>query len=215
MKFTIDIRILKGMKQFITKDVARYVLTGVSISVPENHEHKAIIAATDGRLIGLYNYHFTDPIEGFGDIVLPVDWLRFFGTTPSPKVQITTTDKTFTVEKNGVAYVGKLIEGTFPKWRGVIPTEPFKPIDCYSLNADYLNRFCVAWKAMGQVNDRNMRLYGHQDSLGPVSVFCSDRQFYGVIMPVRYADHAKVPDWAKPPVVVVPTAPTPAAPAAS
>jgi len=115
-------------KPCVSYDPTRYVLNGVFWG--ENGD----IAATDGRRLHMEEHLPAAP----ADSIIPTDALRFIepgmaaSSLSKPKVKNTTAHPApallFTGEIGGltVRLVTKVIEGNFPNYRQVIPSEPAK-----------------------------------------------------------------------------------------
>jgi DNA polymerase-3 subunit beta len=95
----------------------------------------------------------------------------------------------------------KLVDGTYPDWRRVIPsTDKFKPVAGASFNANILTPFA---KVAGTDSDgqKNMHyslcLHTTGDSRSPMVVLTAREDFVGVLMPILSdrASYGKLPNW--------------------
>jgi DNA polymerase III subunit beta len=101
---------------------ARYILNGVLLSMKGD---KVTVVATDGRRMALEEREIEFPKECEGDAVIPtktvMELLRTLGDAGTVKVQIASNQAAF--EFDNMLIVSKLIDGTFPNFRQVIPAQ--------------------------------------------------------------------------------------------
>jgi len=102
-------------------DETRYILNGVLMSFKGN---KLIIVATDGRRLALIEHEVEFPKEAEIDVVLPTkavtELLHALKDDGDLKVYVGENQITFEFENAFIA--SKLIEGTYPNFRQVIPS---------------------------------------------------------------------------------------------
>lgn len=124
--FTIDQALLKDMLQktvyAASTDESRLILNGVLMSIKDR---KIIMVATDGRRLALTEKEAELPEEQKIDFVIPsktinelIKILREDGTV---KISLTQNMASFEMEKCTV--VSKLIEGVYPNYQQVIPSQ--------------------------------------------------------------------------------------------
>jgi DNA polymerase-3 subunit beta len=113
-------------------DETRYVLNGVLLSFKND---KLTSVATDGRRLALVEQEVEFPKEGEGDLVLPTktvdELIKTLGDEGPLKIQATENQVAFEFapQEGGEAAVGamlivsKLIEGTYPNFKQVIPSQ--------------------------------------------------------------------------------------------
>ncbi len=122
---------IKGMLRktsfAISLDEARYVLNGIFFSIKE---HKITMVATDGRRLALAEEEVEVPSESQGDFIVPTKAInelnRLLQTTGNIEVKCAVNQAAFNLidEKGGsILLLTKLIEGSYPNYRQVIPTE--------------------------------------------------------------------------------------------
>jgi len=122
--YTIDQGVFRDMLRntsySASSDESRYILNGVLLSFKGD---KLTVVATDGRRMALYEHEIEFPKEAEGDLVLPsktVDELsRTLGDQGPLKIQATENQIAF--EFGDMLIVSKLVEGTYPNFRQVIP----------------------------------------------------------------------------------------------
>ncbi len=123
--------ILKGMLKktsfAMSTDEARYVLNGIFISLKE---HKMTIVATDGRRLALTDEEVDFSEKSQGEFIIPAKAVNELNRLLQDKGEVTIkyTDNqaefSLTDEKgSAVVMITKLIEGNYPNYRQVIPTE--------------------------------------------------------------------------------------------
>jgi len=111
----------------ISTDESRYVLNGIFISLKD---HKMTMVATDGRRLAMVDEEVDVSEKSQGEFIAPAKAVnelnRLLQDKGTVEVRYTDNQASFTLkdEKNGsVLIVSKLIEGNYPNYRQVIPTE--------------------------------------------------------------------------------------------
>ena len=221
MTLNIDIRILKGMSLFASRDETRIVITNICLEIGREH---SIFIATDGRRLAVYRVptcelELSGAVDGEWkapvNILLPVtNWARLPAKKSFEKVAVSVHEKTLEYRRDGTTLSMKLTEGNYPNWRLIIPDKPPAPLPEFSFRAEYVadaGRFATI---MG-MKDKSVRVCGHGNELEAFSVFCQDPEFYCCVMPVRSSGPI-APPWALPAKVDAPppiptTTPTPSA----
>ncbi|MBX3743987.1 MAG: DNA polymerase III subunit beta [Verrucomicrobiae bacterium] len=118
---------LKKTSFAISTDESRYVLNGIFHSFKE---HRVTLVSTDGRRLALVEEEVEVEPESHGDFIVPTKAINELSRLlqPSGDVSIRYTDNQVAYELKGdkhpaVRIVSKLVEGTYPNYRQVIPTE--------------------------------------------------------------------------------------------
>ncbi|MGA2867409.1 MAG: DNA polymerase III subunit beta [Verrucomicrobiota bacterium] len=122
---------LKGMMKktsfAISTDESRYTLNGVFISLKD---HKMTMVATDGRRLALVDEELDVSEKSEGEFIIPVKSVnelnRLLQDKGEVEVRFTENQASFTLkdEKGGtVLIITKLIEGNYPNYRQVIPSQ--------------------------------------------------------------------------------------------
>jgi DNA polymerase-3 subunit beta len=111
----------------ISTDEARYVLNGIFISLKD---HKMTMVATDGRRLALVDEEVDIPEKSQGEFIVPAKTVnelnRLLQDKGQLEINLAENQASFTLkdEKGGqILIVTKLIEGSYPNYRQVIPTE--------------------------------------------------------------------------------------------
>lgn len=109
----------------ISTDETRYVLNGIFFTLKED---KFTMVATDGRRLAMAEEEMTSASQG--DFIVPTKAINELGRLlqPTGDVEIKFTDNQamFTLSKEGagsVLLISKLVEGNFPNYKQVIPSE--------------------------------------------------------------------------------------------
>ncbi|HWD92856.1 MAG TPA: DNA polymerase III subunit beta [Verrucomicrobiae bacterium] len=122
---------VKGMMKktsfAISTDESRYVLNGIFISLKD---HKMTMVATDGRRLALVDEEVDISEKSQGEFIAPAKAVnelnRLLQDKGEVEIRYTDNQASFTLkdEKNGsILIVSKLIEGNYPNYRQVIPSE--------------------------------------------------------------------------------------------
>lgn len=113
---------LKKTSYAISTDETRYVLNGVLFSFKDN---KLTLVATDGRRLALVDVELEFPRSQEVDIIVPTkavtELQRLVGE--EGELKLTVGENQVAFEVSGKLLVSKLIEGNYPNYRQVIPSE--------------------------------------------------------------------------------------------
>ncbi len=124
--YTIDQGVFKTMlsntSYAASTDESRYILNGVLLSFKGD---KLTVVATDGRRMALFEQEVEFPKNAEGDIVLPFKTVDELLKTlkDSGPLKIVATDNQISFEFDEMLIVSKLVEGTYPNFRQVIPAQ--------------------------------------------------------------------------------------------
>ena len=122
---------LKGMMKktsfAISTDESRYTLNGIFLSLKD---HKMTMVATDGRRLALVDEEMDVPEKSEGEFIMPAKTVnelnRLLQDKGEVEVRFTENQASFTLkdEKGGtILIITKLIEGNYPNYRQVIPSQ--------------------------------------------------------------------------------------------
>jgi DNA polymerase III subunit beta len=118
---------LKRTAFAISTDESRYVLNGIYHSLKN---HKFTMVSTDGRRLALVEEEVDVGPESEGDFIVPTKAINELSRLlqPSGEVSIRYTDNqvAYTLKAENaptVLIISKLVEGSYPNYRQVIPTE--------------------------------------------------------------------------------------------
>jgi len=113
---------LKKTSYAISTDETRYVLNGIFISF---HDQKLTMVATDGRRLGLVENDLEYPESQDGDIIIPTkavsELQRQLQTEGDIILKLKDNQICFELESKLI--VSKLIDGSYPNYKQVIPGE--------------------------------------------------------------------------------------------
>jgi DNA polymerase-3 subunit beta len=111
----------------MSTDEARYVLNGVFMSIKE---HKMTMVATDGRRLALAEEEVDVSEESQGEFIVPTKAInelnRLIQSSGQVEVRCSVNQVSFDLrdEKGfSVLLISKLVDGSYPNYRQVIPTE--------------------------------------------------------------------------------------------
>ena len=106
----------------VSNDETRYVLNGVFMGLKGD---KLTVVATDGRRLALIEHDLEVPKGSEAELILPTkavgELARLLADKGDAKLSIGENQIVF--ELDGTTLASKLIEGTYPNFRQVIPTE--------------------------------------------------------------------------------------------
>lgn len=111
----------------ISNDESRFVLNGIFFSLKD---HTLTMVATDGRRLALAEEDVDIPASSQGEFIVPSkaigELTRLLGTQNDAEIRYTQNQVSFTLQQgNGLetVLISKLIEGNYPNYRQVIPSE--------------------------------------------------------------------------------------------
>ena len=122
--FVVDQRVLKEMLQktyyAASNDETRFILNGTFMCFKNS---KLTLVATDGRRLALTEHELEFPKEAESEAIVPTkavnELLRVLKEEGTVKIHVTKNQAGF--ELGDVLLITKLIEGTYPNFRQVIP----------------------------------------------------------------------------------------------
>src|SRR5207248_3141382 len=113
---------LRKTSYAISTDETRYVLNGLLFSFKDN---KLTLVATDGRRLAMVDIELEFPRSHEADIIVPTKAVTELGRllTDDGEVKVSVGSGQIAFELNNTLLVSKLIEGNYPNYKQVIPTE--------------------------------------------------------------------------------------------
>lgn len=115
-------RMLEKICYAASTDETRYVLNGALLSFRDD---KLTVVATDGRRLALVEQDVEFPKDGEAELILPSKTINELVRTlgDEGELKIEATDKQVAFEFGDMLVVSKLIEGTYPNFKQVIPAK--------------------------------------------------------------------------------------------
>lgn len=111
----------------ISSDESRYVLNGIFVSLKD---HKMTMVATDGRRLALADEEVDIPEGSQGELIIPTKTVnemnRLLGEKGQVELKLSENQvaQTLSDEKGfSILMISKLVEGNYPNYRQVIPSE--------------------------------------------------------------------------------------------
>jgi DNA polymerase III subunit beta len=118
---------LKKTSFAISTDESRYVLNGIFISLKE---HKLTMVATDGRRLALVDEDVDVSEKSQGEFIVPAkavsELSRLLSDKGEVEIRYSDNQASFTLKDEkgfSILIITKLIEGNYPNYRQVIPSE--------------------------------------------------------------------------------------------
>ena len=181
----INLKALKAIALFCSKDETRYYLKGVNLQFRSDH---VIMCATNGHMLSVIKQDFADPLDSpIPDTIVPIeliDRIKLHRATDYAELYI--DGRRVSITYMGATYQDGSIDGSFPDFRRVIPQTVSGEVAQF--DPQYVTIFAKA-KAM---------LSGIKTPLVPIShnglspalmdwVECDDTHVsgFGVLMPHR------------------------------
>ena len=118
---------LKKTSFAISNDESRYVLNGIFISLKD---HKMTMVATDGRRLALVDEEVDIPEGSQGEFIIPTKAVnelnRLLQDKGEIEIKLSENQVAFTLKDEkgfSILIISKLVEGNYPNYRQVIPSE--------------------------------------------------------------------------------------------
>jgi DNA polymerase-3 subunit beta len=145
-KFTVDSASLRGLvdrtRFAISTEETRYYLNGIYLHATDGEDGpKSLRAvATDGHRLARVELDLPSGADGMPGVIIPrkaVSELRKLADETAAGIEIGLSDTRIVVAFDNIVLSSKLIDGTFPDYERVIPTENDKllSVDCRAFEA--------------------------------------------------------------------------------
>ena len=185
----LNIRLLKAAAIATSKEETRYYLKGVAI---QSDQKGAYIVATDGHR--LLAFRQSEQAGESVSIIIPNDIVAGLKLNKHVETAELTRESAthFRLDYCGTSTIFAPIDGAFPDWRRIIPSETDgRPAQ---FNPAYIGDFAKVKKALGV----NMFAIAYNGDGPALVTFGDDIDGFGVIMPMRanFTIPARKPAWA-------------------
>lgn len=166
----------------------RYYLNGICID-PAPCGLGAFLVATDGHRMSIFrDREAMRPAYGPAIILFDKTFLAHCKKVTRKRADrvplyVTETDSGWMAHCEGFTMPAKILDGTFPDWRRVIPADAKSPMgNVGMLDGKYLETFCT----MGPMGSRTARvqILPTADDRDPMCVRTDNPNYMGVIMPI-------------------------------
>ena len=197
MKFEFNVRALKAAALAISKDETRYYLNGVCLEFCGEH---AVFVATDGHRLAAFkvpgpNPETPPPVSA---IIIPRDIIEKIkisakaGDAPLAELEPATGGE-WIIRFDGTAVLFRPLDGTFPNWRRVLPSDDSKERGIGGhFNTAYLESFSEMRRVALNLKKSGTAAHAqvmHNGRENPAFVWLMDEtpelHGFGVIMPMR------------------------------
>jgi len=181
----INLKALKAVALFCSKDETRYYLKGVNLQFRSDH---VIMVATNGHMLSVIKQDFADPLDSIiPDTIVPIeliDRIKLHRATDYAELYV--DGRRVSMTYMGATYQDGSIDGSFPDYRRVIPASVSG--ETAQFDPQYITIFAKA-KAMLSGIKSPLVTISH-NGLSPALmdwVQCDDTHIlgFGVLMPVR------------------------------
>lgn len=161
---------------FVSSEETRYYLNGVALEINAMKDGTLRAIATDGHRLGSRQVTLDSPPEQAPTVIVPIFAVKaVLALAAGKEVTLTLDDRIMEFAFGDFTIRTKLIDGTFPDWRRVVPTGPFKEfeldagkiIKLYNASAGIRSSRTVAVKI--EPHAEGMRVTAHGADMGDVS----------------------------------------------
>lgn len=196
---TIDLRALAAISQVVGKEETRFYLKGVCVEITPDH---VTYIATDGHVLAATRRkqegEAVEPLEG--RYIIPTHICTHFKLPKREEYVWATLQHneglSFTLRYAEQAITFEVVDGTFPDWRRVVPSE------CDGVVAQFnpmiLARLSKVSKTLCRHGKSEQVQLAHNGYGPALATFnCEDENAFGVIMPFRQSRTPELPEWFK------------------
>lgn len=184
MENAVDIEVIRALLPLAADKDIRYYLNGVYV---EFQATRTVYVATQGHMLGIYTDDTVTNEDDAHCVIIPRDVVKALkpkhGKLRMGTLHINpdTREARILNPANSQDLGFKPIEGQYPDYKRVVPTETSN--ECAIYNAEDLYAFAQVNKMLGASTPGHVMLRQNGDK-GAMVRLCRD-QFTGVIMPVR------------------------------
>lgn len=208
--FQLGRGLLRALSLFQSEDRAALACAQFEIRA-SGMRHELTIATTDGRRLASYQTEISQDtlwgqLPAHEEILVDLE-----GCRKLPKVNGPTGDQiTVEVYPKHVEFCAETMRYTarrlelgdgsikYPAWRAVIPAREPENTTQVAVNFDLLADFGKAakWISARQTPVIALRSFGEHEAIAVI--LPTHREFFGIIMPIKYENPETVPDWLRP-----------------
>ena len=190
----INLKALKAVALFCSKDETRYYLKGVNLQFRSDH---VIMVATNGHYLTALRQSLDEPLDSeLPDTIVPIELIdRIKLDKKIDMAELYIDGRRISITYMGATYQDGAIDASFPDWRRVSPSSVSG--EAAQFDAAYPALFLKAARMFAK--DAQIKI-GH-NGLSPALVSWLPSEdgldAFGVLMPMRTKDHMTVaPTWA-------------------
>lgn len=190
----ISLRHLKAASFCASSEGTRYYLFGVCVTI---EARCSTYVATDGHVLFACRSELAD---GEPDNTLLGSWVipnpicapfKFTAREDRPIAILTETNKSLNLAQGAQSITFEPVDGCFPDWRRVIPSEASGKSDGVTFDVALLSRLAKAGAVLGH---KHPTWTPNGESPAPMC-FGDSAYAFGVIMPLRSKNKFSRPDW--------------------
>ena len=145
-RFTVDSASLRGLidrtRFAVSTEETRYYLNGIYLHAAERDDGGKVLraVATDGHRLAQVEFDLPDGADGIPGVIVPrkaVAELRKLADETAAGIEIGLSETRILISFDNITLTSKLIDGTFPDYQRVIPTDNDKllTVDCRAFEA--------------------------------------------------------------------------------
>lgn len=195
--------LLKAMALFQDPERPSLACASLEIRAVGPKHHELTIATCDGRRLATYQTGINQDTL-FGKLPkLAQITVDLSGCARLPKVTgdhgdmvtVEVYEKHVEFIADRIRYTATRLEGDvqFPAWRAVVPAGEPESLTQFAVNHELLADFGKVAKALTDDGHLALRSFGEGR---PLAVLLpTHREFFGIIMPLKFSDAVTVPDW--------------------
>jgi DNA polymerase III beta subunit, central domain len=191
----INLKALKAVALFCSKEETRYYLKGVNLQFRSDH---VIMVATNGHYLTALRQSLDEPLDSpIADTIIPIELIdRIKLTKHDDKAELYVDGHKVTITYMGATYVDGHIDATFPDWRRITP---------FSVSgeaAQYDASYAALYIKAARMFDKSAQIKIAHNGLSPALVTWlpveSGLDAFGVLMPILSNGALTVPPtWAQ------------------
>jgi DNA polymerase III beta subunit, central domain len=191
----INLKALKAVALFCSKEETRYYLKGVNLQFRSDH---VIMVATNGHYLTALRQSLEEPLDSeLPDTIVPIeliDRIKLYKNVCEAELYVDGSKVTITYM--GATYVDGHIDATFPDWRRITPSSVSGEA------AQYDASYAALYMKAARMFDKSAQIKIAHNGMSPALVTWlpveSGLDAFGVLMPIRSSGALTVPPtWAQ------------------
>jgi hypothetical protein len=190
----INLKALKAVALFCSKEETRYYLKGVNFQFRDDH---IIMTATNGHYLTVMRQSLDEPLDSpIDDTIIPIELIdRIKLTKHDDKAELYVDGHKVTITHMGATYVDGHIDANFPDWRRITPSSVSGEA------AQYDASYAALYMKAARMFDKSAQIKIAHNGLNPALVTWlpveSGLDAFGVLMPHRMSEAMTAPPmWA-------------------
>jgi len=178
----INLKALKAVALFCSKEETRYYLKGVNLQFRDDH---VIMVATNGHYLTAMRQSLDEPLDSpIADTIIPIELIeRIKLDKKIDMAELYIDGRRISITYMGATYADGAIDGSFPDWRRITPSSVSGEA------AQYDASYAAIYMKAARMFDKSAQIKIAHNGLSPALVTWlpveSGLDAFGVLMPIK------------------------------